>query len=92
MITGVRTVITNWQVRCTSTLLHLHNSINPAASSVLAAFLFFRYDFFDAPNDRSSQDRPAGLGLLDLHRKWTSAGSWASKCLDGVRKSHRVEP
>ena len=89
MIAGVRTVVTNWQVRCTSTLLHLHNSINPAASSVLAAFFVFDDNFLMQPcvvpvrigRRDSSYDISIGSALLG------SAGAWASGCLgEGTNK------
>lgn len=86
MIAGVRTVVTNWQVRCTSTLLHLHKLYQSCRErSVLAAFLFFRYDFFMRSTivpirigrPDSAYSITINSGLL------TGSGDWAVKCLDG---------
>lgn len=79
MAAGVRTVVTNWQVRCTSTLLHLHNSINPAANSVFAAFLFRHIEAsMDTTIVPVNISRPAAAYQISIGKGLLrDAGAWA---------------
>jgi len=78
---GVRTVVTNWQVRCTSTLLHLHTlSILPRVSADISRlFCFHEMDTRIVPirvsRHRSVYDIMIGSGSL------ATSGLWAVEAL-----------